>query len=91
MGEVTPNASPQVVAAYLRRIPGYAFDPEIDEDFVDELLKDFAALDVLEEIKAFRWYHDNRPAQKVRHVRLSLRRWLAGTLERRSRFPLPDA
>ncbi len=87
MAEVAPNAPLETLNAYLKRIPGYVFDPDIDNDFVLELLEDFSALDVLEEIKAFRWYHDNRPAQKVRHVRLSLRRWLAGTLERRSRFP----
>jgi len=87
MPEVAPNAPPEIVNAYLKRIPGYVFDPDIDHDFVNELLEDFSALDVLEEIKAFRWYHDNRPAQKVRHVRLSIRRWLAGTLQRRSQFP----
>ena len=86
MAEVSENASPKTIHAYLKRIPGYAFDPEIDGDFVQELLEDFGVLDVLGEIKAFRWYHDNRPAEKVRHVRLSLRRWLAGTLDRRSQF-----
>ena len=87
MAEVAPNAPLETVNAYLKRIPGYVFDPDIDDDFVKELLEDFNDLDVLEEIKAFRWYYDNRPAQRVRHVRLSLRRWLAGTLERRSQFP----
>lgn len=86
MAEVCENVSTEILIEYLQRIPGYAFDAQIDSDFAEELLEDFAALDVLEEVKAFRWFHDNRPAEKVRHVRLSLRRWLARTLDRRSQF-----
>ncbi len=86
MAEVCENVSTQALIEYLQRIPGYGFDAQIDGDFAEELLEDFAALDVLEEVKAFRWYHDNRPAENVRHVRLGLRRWLARTLERRTQF-----
>ena len=86
MAEVCENVSTQALIEYLQRIPGYDFDLQIDRDFVQELLEDFAALDVLEEVKAFRWYHDNRPAEKVNHVRLGLRRWLTRTLARRSQF-----
>jgi hypothetical protein len=56
-------------------IPGYPYDPEIDPDFVDELLDDFAHLDVLEQLKRFRWYHDNRPPNQ--RVRAGLRRWMS--------------
>lgn len=86
MAEVPENVPTAILVAYFQRIPGYGFDPQIDHDFADELLEDFAALDVLEEVKAFRWYHNNRPAEKVKSVRLGLRRWLARTLERRSQF-----
>lgn len=78
MAEVPENVPTAILVAYFQRIPGYGFDPQIDHDF--------AALDVLEEVKAFRWYHNNRPAEKVKSVRLGLRRWLARTLERRSQF-----
>ena len=86
MAEVSENVSTETLVQYLQRIPGYGFDAKIDSDFAQELLEDFDALDVLEEVKAFRWYHDNRPAEKLSHVRLGLRRWLARTLERRSQF-----
>ncbi len=89
MAEVTNNVSADTLIAYLKRIPGYGFDEHIDVDFAEELLEDFAALDVLEEVKAFRWYHDNRPADHVRSIRLALRRWLARTLTRRLDFRAP--
>ena len=72
-----PPGSAGKVLAYLQHcLPGYPFDPNIDHDFVDELLDDFSNSDVLEEIKAFRWYHDNRPAAHVRNLRLAIRRWI---------------
>ena len=86
MAERPENVSVETLTAYLKRIPGYPFEASIDEPFAGELLEDFAVLDVLEEVKAFRWYYDNCPAEKVRHLRLGLRRWLAGTLERRRHF-----
>ena len=86
MPDVPENVSVDALMAYLERIPGYGFEPRIDADFARELLEDFAVLDVLEEVKAFRWYHDNRPAEHVKSVRLALRRWLARTLERRLEF-----
>lgn len=86
MSEATQNVSVDGLMDYLKRIPGYGFEPKIDTDFAEELLEDFAVLDVLEEVKAFRWYHDNKPAENVRSVRLALRRWLARTLIRRLEF-----
>ena len=79
------NVSPEVLAAFLQRILDYPFDPSIDQDFVEELLGDFAALDVLEEVKAFRWFSDSWQVAKSKHVRLSLSRWLSGTIHRRMR------
>jgi len=66
------------VLDYLKeRIPGYPYNPKIDDDFVDELINDFADIDIIEQLKAFRWYYDNKPVAKVSNVRLSIRRWLA--------------
>ena len=45
-------------------LTGYPFDPKIDRPFVEELLNDFSHLDVLEEIKILRWYHDDQPFRK---------------------------
>lgn len=60
-----------------QRLPGYPFRPDIDEPFVAELLDDFQDIDVLEEIKAFRWYYENQPLAHVRNPRVALRRWIA--------------
>ncbi len=72
-----PEGSPGHVLTYLQHsLPGYPFDPDIDHDFVEELFDDFPSSKVLEEIKAFRWYHDNQPAVRVRNLRLAIRRWI---------------
>ena len=62
--------------AYLRHLPSYPFDTEMDSVFVKELVDDFPGVDILEETKAFRWYYDNEPASKMRQVRVGLRRWI---------------
>ena len=75
---------PETILDYLRdRIPDYPFDLDLDHDFVDELLEDFDHLDILEQTKAFRWYHDNRPSRRYRNLRLALRRWLNNAWARR--------
>lgn len=69
---------PDAILDYLRqRLPGYPFDPELDHLFVNELLEDFNHLDILEQTKAFRWFHDNQPSQRHKNLRLALRRWLS--------------
>ncbi len=65
------------VLDYLERIPDYPFDPEIDLDFVSELEDDFPDIDILEQVKAFRWHHDGRPAKHFNSIRPAIRRWLA--------------
>jgi hypothetical protein len=44
---------------------------------VDELLDDFPDVDILEEVKAFRWYYENQPLARIRSPRVALRRWIA--------------
>jgi hypothetical protein len=67
----------QVLSYLETSLPGYPYDDEIDSAFVGELLSDFTNIDILDEIKAFRWYHNNRPAAHVSNIRLALRRWVA--------------
>lgn len=67
----------QPVLDYLERMPGYPFDPDVDPDFVAELANDFPDIDVLEQIKAFRWHHDGRPAHHFKSLRPAIRRWLS--------------
>jgi hypothetical protein len=76
------SLSPQARAVldYLHHdLPGYPFDPTIDRPFVDELANDFPHIDLLEQVKLFRWYHDNHPPLNGR-PRATLRRWIRGAL-----------
>jgi len=81
-----PDDSAALVLGYLERcLPDYPFDDHIDVDFVDELIEDFPNADLLEEIKAFRWFHDNQPAARTNNLRLAIRRWiLRGQTQSRS-------
>jgi hypothetical protein len=76
-----PCPPSDVVAAILdylaHHIPGYPFKPGLDRAFVEELVADFSGIDVLDEIKAFRWYYENEPLTRVRNARVALRRWVA--------------
>ena len=73
-----PDPRVALVLDYLEHeLPGYPFNAPVDGLFVEELVNDFEHLDVLEQIKAFRWFHDNAPCSRVKSPRLALRRWLA--------------
>ena len=73
----TPHNEPDAILRYLQQqLPDYPYDDLVDTAFVNELLDDFPSVNVLEEIKAFRWYHDNRPADSVSNLRLATRRWI---------------
>ena len=93
MSAAKPTAATKTsraVLAYLEhRMPAYPFDPKIDDEFVRELVEDFADVDILEETKGFRWFYCQQPPQR-RSVRLSLRRWLANATRRRSRVQATD-
>lgn len=66
------------ILSYLEHeLPEYRFNAQIDMLFVRELLSDFPEIDILEEIKNFRWYHDNTPLSGAGPQRLSIRRWIA--------------
>jgi len=70
------------VLIYLReKLPGYPFQLSLDTLFVHELLEDFPDVDVLEEVKTFRWYYDRELGKK--NNRASIRRWMANTKPRR--------
>ena len=67
-------------AVFLIGLDPCFFIAELTE-FVRELLVDFPNLDVLEEIKTFRWYYDRELGKK--NLRASIRRWMANTKPRR--------
>jgi hypothetical protein len=66
----------QAIVDYLSSLPGYPYNPEVDAAFSAELLADFPGVDVLEQIKAFRWHHDGDPAKAFKSLRPAIRRWL---------------
>ena len=68
----------QFILDYLEhQLPGYPFLRAADTLFVEELQRDFPQLNILEEIKTFRWYFDDDLSVNKRTHRASLRRWLA--------------
>jgi hypothetical protein len=81
----TKRADPtQGVLDYLQHcLPAYPFNADLDKDFVDEILADFPRVDLLEEIKAFRWYYANGTSPNPRLARIRLRRWLHNAKESR--------
>jgi hypothetical protein len=69
------------ILSYLKgKLPGYPFQLALDTLFVRELLEDFPDIDVLEEIKTYRWYYDHELSKK--NHRASIRRWMANTKPR---------
>ena len=71
------------ILSYLENeLPEYRFDAQVDVPFVRELLGDFPEIDILEEIKSFRWYHDNAPLSGVGSQRLAIRRWISRAASR---------
>jgi hypothetical protein len=79
---VDPQCS--AILDYLeQKLPNYPFDLDIDTPFVEELRSDFPTVDLLEQIKAFRWYYDNEPLSRVKKPRLKLRRWIANAVKPR--------
>jgi len=71
------NIAAEPILIYLENMPGYPFDTDVDSDFVSELLGDFSSVDILDQIKSFRWHHAGRPAQHFRSLRPAIRRWLS--------------
>lgn len=59
----------------------YPFNPSLDNPFVIELAADFQDLNLLEQIKTFRWYYDD-DLSKFGNPRAALRRWMARTWDR---------
>jgi hypothetical protein len=76
--------TPEDILDYLKtRLPTYPFDPKIDSEFVNELIADFRDIDILEETKTFRWYYQNRPSDRIKNLRVGLRRWISSARVRK--------
>ena len=59
----------QGILDYLEHLlPGYPFLTATDTLFVEELQRDFPHLDILKEIKTFRWYFDDDLSSKKKNT-----------------------
>lgn len=77
---------PEPILAYLQeQLPEYPYHPHLDPTFVAELAGDFPEVNILEEIKTFRWYYHNAPLSHVKNIRVALRRWIANANGHRHR------
>jgi hypothetical protein len=70
------SASDAILDYLQHHLQGYPFDLELDSAFVAELLDDFPRIDILAQIKVWRWYYDGHPPLE-RRPRAALRRWFA--------------
>ena len=74
----------RTILEYLEhQIPGYPFERELDCEFVLELMADFPPLNLLEEVKTFRWEYDGDHVSHISNPRAALRRWLACSMKGR--------
>lgn len=73
------NTAKDILHYLKTALPQYPFNAKLDAEFVDELLVDFEKVNILEETKSFRWFHNNEP---VTNPRIRLRRWLINARQR---------
>jgi hypothetical protein len=59
----------------LAGVPGYPFDEDHDRPLLAELMSDFSDIDLIDQIKAWRWYRVDNPA-RLKTPRGALRRWM---------------
>ncbi|MEE9264823.1 MAG: PilZ domain-containing protein [Vicinamibacteria bacterium] len=81
----TDDAMKDILNYLGHQIPDYPFDRSLDCEFITELMADFPGLDVLEEVKTFRWHSHSEPFSQMGNQRAELRRWIAGSVQGRGR------
>jgi hypothetical protein len=75
-----PNGYQDQLLECLANIDDYPFSEDIDRPLIAELMREFPDVDLLEQIKAWRWYRiDNHGVLK--NPRGALRRWMAKARE----------
>jgi hypothetical protein len=67
-------------AEALAAVPGYDFRELVDRPLIAELMRDYPEIDLIEQIKAWRWYREDNPTT-LRNPRTALRRWMAKARE----------
>jgi len=59
----------------LADIAGFPFAEDVDRPLIAELMREFPDVDLLEQIKAWRWYRNDNPGV-LKNPRGALRRWM---------------
>ena len=59
----------------LAGVPDYPFCDEHDRLLLTEIIGDFPEIDIIDQIKAWRWYRIDNPA-RLKNPRGALRRWM---------------
>jgi hypothetical protein len=59
----------------LAGVPNYPFCEEHDRPLLTEIIRDFPDIDIIDQIKAWRWYRVDNPA-RLKNPRGALRRWM---------------
>ncbi len=59
----------------LADIPDYPFCEEHDRPLLAEIMRDFLEIDIIDQIKAWRWYRVDNPT-RLKNPRGALRRWM---------------
>jgi hypothetical protein len=59
----------------------YPFNRKLDTVFITELAADFHDVNLLEQVKTFRWYYDD-DLSRVGNPRAALRRWMVRCWDR---------
>jgi hypothetical protein len=59
----------------------YPFNRKLDTAFITELAGDFQDVNLLEQIKTFRWYYDD-DLSRLGNPRAALRRWMVRSWDR---------
>ena len=77
----TDDAMRDVLDYLEHQVPDYPFDRRLDCEFITELMADFSGLDILEEVKTFRWSSRKEPVSQMENPRAALRRWIVGSAE----------
>ncbi len=59
----------------LANITDFPFDEDVDRPLIAEIMRDFPDVDILEQIRAWRWYRIDNPGI-LKNPRGALRRWM---------------
>jgi hypothetical protein len=69
------------------QVPNYPFDRELDGRLMAELVTSFPRLDLLEEVKTFRWCTSRESLTRTPDARATLRRWILNSAALTGRQP----